>query len=59
VHYPELRIHTDNIEEVYLKVYSNYPHLLHPNLDKIELRSWGAKEFAITDKQVGIRIQQW
>jgi predicted HAD superfamily hydrolase len=58
-HNPELRLETDNIEEVYAKVSVSYAHLLHPNLNKVTLRPWGAKEFAIADKQLGIRIQQW
>ncbi len=58
-HNPELRLVTNNIEEVYAKVSGSHPHLLHPNLNKITLRPWGAKEFAITDNQLGIRFQQW
>ena len=58
-YYPELRIETDNIEDVYAKVSATHPHLLHPNLSKVTLRPWGAKEFAILDHQVGIRFQQW
>jgi hypothetical protein len=58
-HKPELRIVTHNIDEVYAKVSESHPHLLHPNLNKVTLRPWGAKEFAIADKQVGIRFQQW
>jgi hypothetical protein len=58
-HNPELRLVTDNIEEVYAKVSVSHPHLLHPNLNKITLRPWGAKEFAISDMQLGIRFQQW
>jgi len=58
-HNPELRIVTDNIEEVYAKVSTSHPDLLHPNLNKVTLRPWGAKEFAIADKQLGIRFQQW
>lgn len=58
-HHPELRLVTDDIEEVYLKVSTTHPHLLHPNLDKITVRPWGAKEFAIVDHQLGVRIQQW
>lgn len=56
---PEFRLVTDNIEEVYKKVQSTHPELLHPNLNKITLRPWGAREFAIMDKQIGIVIQQW
>lgn len=58
-HYPELRIETDNIEEVYANVSASHSHLLHPNLNKVTQRPWGAKEFAILDNQVGIRFQQW
>jgi hypothetical protein len=49
----------DNIEEVYAKISASHPHLLHPNLNKVTLRPWGAREFAIADKQLGIRFQQW
>jgi hypothetical protein len=58
-HYPELRIVTKNIDEVFEKISVSHPHLLHPNLNKVTVRPWGAKEFAILDKQVGIRFQQW
>jgi hypothetical protein len=58
-HNPELRLVTNNIEEVYAEVSTSHPELLHPNLDKVTLRPWGAKEFAIRDRQLGIRFQQW
>ncbi len=58
-HNPELRLTTDNIEEVYAQVSTSHPHLLHPNLNKVTVRPWGAKEFAIADNQLGIRFQQW
>ena len=58
-HFPEYRLVTDNIEEVYHEIATSHPHLLHPNLSKVTKRPWGAKEFAILDKQVGIRFQQW
>ena len=58
-HNPEFRLVTNNIEEVYKKISSSNPEFLHPNLSKITLRPWGAKEFALTDKQLGIVIQQW
>ena len=57
--HPEFRLVTKNIEAVYEKVKSTHPELLHPNLNTITLRPWGAKEFAVKDNQVGIRIQQW
>lgn len=58
-HNPELRLVTHNIEAVYNKVKTTHPGLLHPNLSQITLRPWGAREFALTDKQIGIVIQQW
>jgi hypothetical protein len=58
-HSPEFRLVTANIEEVYSKVSQSHPQLLHPNLNKITLRPWGAKEFALMDGQLGIIIQQW
>lgn len=58
-HYPELRLETDNIQEVFVMVSSSHPGLLHPNLNKVTSRPWGAKEFAIKDHQIRIRFQQW
>jgi len=58
-HNPEFRLVTNNINEAYEKIASSNPELLHPNLNKITLRPWGAKEFAIRDKQLGIVIQEW
>lgn len=57
--HPELRLVTNDIEEVYKKVAAQFPELLHPNLDKVTLRPWGAREFAIIDGQIGIRVMQW
>jgi predicted HAD superfamily hydrolase len=59
-HNPEFRLVTDDIESVYKKISSTHPQFLHPNLNKVTLRPWGAREFAITDnKQLGVVIQQW
>lgn len=58
-HNPEFRLVTNSIDEVYKKVSSSHPEFLHPNLSKITLRPWGAKEFALRDDQVCIIIQQW
>lgn len=58
-HNPELRLETTNIDEVFVKISASHPHLLHPNLNRVTSRPWGAKEFAIADKQLGIRFQQW
>jgi hypothetical protein len=58
-HNPEFRLVTNDIEEVYKKLSASHPQLLHPNLKVVTLRPWGAKEFALMDKQLGIIIQQW
>ena len=58
-HNPEFRLVTDNIEDVYKKVSSSHAGFLHPNLNKVTLRPWGAREFALRDNQVCIIIQQW
>ena len=57
---PELRLQTDNIEEVYTKVKSKHPQLLHSNGKEVTLKPWGAKEFALMDESgVCIIVQQW
>jgi hypothetical protein len=57
---PEMRLHTDNIEDVYAKISRTHPQFLHPNLKTITLRPWGAKEFALKDKtNICVIIQQW
>ena len=57
-HDPEFRIVTQNIQEVYDKVTASHPEFLHPNLPKITLRPWGAREFALMDGQIGVVIQE-
>ena len=58
-HHPEFRLVTNDIYEVYKKVSSSHSQFLNPNLKEIIIRPWGAKEFALIDKQLGIVIQQW
>ena len=58
-HNPEFRLVTNGIDDVYRKVSASHPDYLHPNLSKVTLRPWGAKEFALRDHQVCIIIQQW
>lgn len=57
--FPEFRIITSAIQDVYQKVCMSFPSLLHPDSDKVILRPWGAQEFAIKDEQVCIIFQQW
>ena len=57
---PEIRLHTDNIEDAYAKILRTHPQFLHPNLNKVTLRPWGAKEFALKDNTgVCVIVQQW
>ncbi len=58
-HNPEFRFQTNNIYEVFKKVSASHPEYLHPNLNQVTVRPWGAKEFALRDKQVCIIFQQW
>ena len=58
-HNPEFRLVTKNIEKVFEKVSASHPDYLHPNLSKVTLRPWGAKEFALRDQQVCLIFQQW
>lgn len=58
-HSPEFRLVTKNIAEVFDRVSTSHPEFLHPNLPKITLRPWGAKEFALMDGQIGVVIQEW
>lgn len=57
--HPEIRLVTNDIDEVYQTVAARFPDLLHPNLAEVTLRPWGAKEFGMVDGQIGIRVQQW
>jgi len=57
---PEIRLHTDNIDEAYAKISATHPEFLHPNLNKVTMRPWGAREFALRDpSSICIIIQQW
>jgi hypothetical protein len=57
--HPEFRLVTENIEEVYNHISKNHSKYLNPNLDKVTLRPWNAREFAIIDGQIGIIFQAW
>lgn len=59
IEHPELRLVTDDIDAVYNEVAAKFPEMLHPNLNRVTLRPWGAKEFGLLDGQIGIRFQQW
>jgi len=46
---PELAIETDDIDAVYADIAGRRPDLLHPNLNRVTRREWGAREFALLD----------
>ncbi|MDF3128559.1 hypothetical protein P0Y35_05070 [Kiritimatiellaeota bacterium B1221] len=57
---PQIRIETDDIDALYREVKQRCPDLLHPNCNKVSLRPWGAKEFALLDEsKLCIILQQW
>jgi hypothetical protein len=58
-HNPEFMFLTKDIDAAFKKISTSHPEFLHPNLNQVQLRPWGAREFAIRDNQVCIIFQQW
>lgn len=57
---PELAIETDDIEAVYADVAARRRDLLHPNLNRVTRREWGAREFALRDSTgVCVVFRDW
>ncbi len=57
---PELAIETDDIEAVYAEVAARAPQLLHPNSPTVQLKPWGAREFAVLDATtVCVVFREW
>lgn len=57
---PEVAIETDTIDEIFAKVSTRRPELLHPNLPQVTKRPWGALEFSLLDKTgVCVVFRQW
>lgn len=57
---PELAVETDDIDALYEEISQRAPHFLHPNANKISLRPWGAREFAVLDKTtVCVVFREW
>ena len=46
---PELRLETDNIEELYDRIKNECPDLFHPNCKEIKTQPWGARSFGVID----------
>src|SRR5215467_7325080 len=47
---PEIAIDTDTIDALYEEVSARAPDRLHPNVSRVTLRPWGAREFAVRDE---------
>ena len=57
---PELAIETDNIREIYDEIKARAPEVLHPNSKNVQLKPWGAQEFAVLDATtVCVVFRQW
>jgi len=57
---PELAIETDAIDAIHAEMSARAPERLHPNLPKVQLRPWGAREFAMLDKTtVCVVFREW
>lgn len=57
---PELSIETDEIDVVYADIAARRPDLLHPNLNRVTRREWGAREFALLDATtVCVVLRDW
>jgi hypothetical protein len=58
--WPELAIETDDIHAVHAELSARAPERLYPNLPQVQLRPWGALEFAMLDKTtVRVVFRQW
>ncbi len=57
---PELAIETDTIAALFAEIAAARPALLHPNLNVVTQRPWGAQEFAVLDRTgVCVVFRQW
>ncbi|SEM23313.1 hypothetical protein SAMN05428989_3444 [Pseudoxanthomonas sp. GM95] len=57
---PELGIEVDDVDAVYLEMAARAPLLLHPNARTVQLKPWGAREFAMLDATtVCVNFREW
>lgn len=57
---PELGIDTDDVDAVFKEMSARAPQLLHPNSNRVALKPWGSREFAMLDKTtVCVNFRQW
>jgi hypothetical protein len=57
---PELGVDTDDIDAVFMEMSTRSAHLLHPSSNRVTLRPWGAREFAMLDKStVCVIFREW
>lgn len=57
---PELAIETDDIVSIYEEIKARSPEVLHPNSRTVQMKPWGAREFAVLDSTtVCVVFRQW
>jgi hypothetical protein len=57
---PELGVETEDIDAIYKEMSARCPQLLHPNSNRVSLKPWGAREFAMLDKTtVCVIFREW
>lgn len=57
---PELGIDTDDVDSVYAEMVKRAPQYLHPNANRVTLKPWGAREFAMLDETtVCVNFREW
>ena len=57
---PELGLDTDDVDAVFKEMSARAPQLLHPNSNRVALKPWGSREFAMLDKTtVCVNFRQW
>lgn len=57
---PELGIDTDDIDAAYRELSARAPERLHPSSNRVALKPWGAREFAMLDATtVCVVFREW
>ncbi|RAP59650.1 hypothetical protein [Oleiagrimonas sp. MCCC 1A03011] len=57
---PELAIETDDIDALHAEISARGPQWLHPNVPKVIMQPWGAREFAVLDSTtVCVVFREW
>jgi hypothetical protein len=57
---PELGINPDDVDGLFRELSARAPQLPHPNANTVQLKPWGAGEFAVLNKTtVCVNFRQW